>query len=292
VNTMYNRGVSGDANEFAFGSALGDLSTAVYTSVSGAPMRAVDDKTRSPIAETGNFIDFPELNYRDGKTAFIGRGADPDWPGPGPAPVEPAGIFVFRPGNPIDIVAGRNFEIPGSTPGLRFAEFERPRIMPDGRVAFAGGYINEEDPNDPDEPRHMGVFIRNADLTWKTYMDSQMVLPGFHGQIQEFNQFSLETDFNYFGVNDLTGGSYIYYESSDGVFTNLIDTYQTIGGKSIATIRMLSDTALNGGQIFFRADFTDGTNGIFMANVPEPTSIGAVGAVASLVALRRRRRGN
>ena len=37
-----------------------------------------DDKTKTGVAEMGNFVDFPELHYRDGRTAFVGRGKDPD----------------------------------------------------------------------------------------------------------------------------------------------------------------------------------------------------------------------
>src|SRR5439155_22537835 len=110
VGTMYNRGVAGDANEFAFGSVLQDNSTAVYQSASGFPMRIVDDKTRSPIAESGNFISFPELSYRNGRTAFIGLTTDPDNPTATP---EPSGVFVASPGNELQIVAGRNQTIPG-----------------------------------------------------------------------------------------------------------------------------------------------------------------------------------
>lgn len=286
VSTFYNRGVGGDANEFAFGTARADGSNVVYTSVSGSPVITVDDKTRSPIAETGDFIDFPELHYRNGRTAFVGTGADPDWQGPGPAPIEPSGVFLSSPGNPIEIISGRQFQIPGAGE-FRFREFERPRIMPDGRVGFAGGFIDEDNPS---EPRKMGVFVRNTDLTWKSYIDSEMNLPGLHADIAEFNQFSLETGVNYFGVNDLQDGSYIYYESADGVFTKLIDSYETLDGKAISQIRMLSDTALSGGQLFFRVDFTDGTNGIYTTSVPEPASVGLTLLGAACALSRRRRR--
>jgi hypothetical protein len=253
-------------------------------------MRIVDDKTRSPIAETGNFIDFPEISYRNGKTAFVGRGADPDWPGPGPAPVEPCGVFVATPGNPFDIVAGRNQLIPG-TDEDRFTEFERPRVMPDGRVGFAGGFIEEDDPNS--DEHHMGVFIRNPDLTWKIYIDSDMNLPDLHAPIEEFNQYSVDTGVNYFGVNDEDGGSYIYYESADGVFTHVIDTYSPLDGKALSSIRMLADTAL-GSELFFRANFTDGTTGIYSVVVPEPAtmSIALAGLLGGAALGRRANRSN
>jgi hypothetical protein len=93
---------------------------------------------------------------------------------------------------------------------------------------------------------------------------------------------------NFFGVNDEDDGSYIYYESRDGVFTHLIDTYETLDGKAMSRIRMLGDTAL-GGEVFFRVDFTDGTSGVYSAVVPEPASLGLIGA-ASMALLARRRR--
>ena len=73
-----------------------------------------------------------------------------------------------------------------------------------------------------------------------------MNLPGLHDDIEEFNQYSMESGVNYFGVNDLSGGSYIYYESGEGVFTRLIDSYQTLDGKSLSQLRLLSDTAIAG----------------------------------------------
>ena len=73
--------------------------------------RSVDDKTRVPVAEMGNYVDFPELHYRNGATAFVGRGQDPD---DAAALPEAAGVFISRPGNPIEIVVGRNSPMPGT----------------------------------------------------------------------------------------------------------------------------------------------------------------------------------
>jgi len=238
-----------------------------------------------PIAEMGYFVGFPEISYRGGRMAFVGQGLDPDDPLAAP---EPAGVFVATPGNPFDIVAGRNFEVPGSAGQYRFNEFERPRITPDGRVAFSGGFIEEEDPTS--EERHMGVFIRNQDLTWKEYINTEMNLPGLHDDLEEFNAFSVDTSTAFFGANDKSGGSYIYYESAEGVFTKLIDTYQPLDGKALSSIRLLQDTALEGGQVFFRANFTDGTSGIYTTSVPEPTSIGLAVVGAATMLTRRRRR--
>ena len=284
VGTFFNRGVGGDANEFAFRTTRNDGSNGMYQSVSGFGMQIVDDKTRSGVAEMGNFVDFPELHFRDGKTAFVGTGRDPDDINAAP---EPAGVFVAMPGNPFQLIAGRNMIIPNAhDDGERFNEFERPRILPDGRVGFAGGFIEEEGPNVGEH--HMGVWIRNPDLTWKIYIDSDMHLQGLHADIEEFNQYSVESGVNFFGVNDEDGGSYIYYESSEGVFTHLIDTYETLDGKSMSSIRMLADTAI-GSEVFFRVNFTDGTSGVYSASVPEPASLSLIGAASAALLARRRR---
>ena len=285
VSSFYLRGVAGDLTNFAFGTVRQDNSHALYGTIDGGPpMQVADDKTRVPVAEMGDFIDFPEVHYRNSATAFVGRGMDPD---AGTNQPETAGVFVSRLGNPIELVVAFNQPIPGAPEHMRFHEFERPRIMPDGRVGFAGGFIDETDPN-PEAPHHMGVFIRNPDLTWKKYIDSEMILPGLHAEIHEFNQFSLETGVNFFGVNDIDGGSYLYYESAEGVFTHLIDTYQTLDGKALSRIRMLSDTAV-GAQLYFRADFADGTSGVYAVTVPEPAAaLGA--AVLGVAALSGRRR--
>ena len=283
VSTFFSRGVGGDATDFAFRTTRSDSTNVLFTSTGGFAVPVADDKTKTGVAEMGNFIDFPELHYRDGRTAFVGRGQDPD---NAALPPEPAGLFVAMPGNPTQLIAARNTIIPGALDDTeRFTEFERPRILPDGRVAFAGGFIDEEGGT---QDHHMGVFIRNPDQTWKTYIDSLMELPGLHAPTDEFNAYSIETGVNFFGANDEAGGSYIYYENADGVFTKLIDTYSPLDGKSLTRIRMLSDTAL-GGELFFRADFTDGTSAIYssVVSVPEPAAMG-LGSVAALMMLARR----
>ena len=59
-------------------------------------------------------------------------------------------------------------------------------------------------------------------------------------------------------------------------------------GKTTSRIRMLADTAISG-QIFFRADFSDGTSAIYSAVVPEPGVLGVVSTLG-LACLARRRR--
>ncbi len=285
INGFVARGVSGDADNFAFSGPRADQTHGLYSSIDDQPLLLVDQRTRVPVVEMGYFVDFPEINYRNGHTVYIGRGQDPDAPG---AVIEPAGVFIQSPGNPLEIIAGKFMPIPGAPENMRFMEFERPRIQPDGRVSFAGGFIDEHDPN-PAAPHHMGVFIRNPDLTWKKYIDSEMNLPGLHAEVHEFNQYSLETGVNFFGVNDIAGGSYIYYESAEGVFTHLIDTYAPLDGKPVSRIRMLADTAV-GAELFFRADFTDGTSGIYAVAVPEPASLGVVAGLALAGLAQRRRR--
>jgi hypothetical protein len=289
VSNFFSRGVGGDATDFAFRTTRADATNVLFSSAGGFAVPVADDKTKTGVAEMGNFVDFPELHYRDGRTAFVGRGQDPD---NAALPPEPAGVYVAMPGNPTQLIAARNAIIPGALDGTeRFTEFERPRILPDGRVAFAGGFIDEEGGT---SDHHMGVFIRNPDLTWKTYIDSLMELPGLHAPTEEFNAFSIESGVNFFGANDEAGGSYIYYENADGVFTKLIDTYSPLDGKALSRIRMLTDTALNG-ELFFRADFTDGTSGIYSSAVavPEPAVFG-IGSIAGVMMLsrgdRRRRR--
>jgi hypothetical protein len=285
VSNFFSRGVGGDATDFAFRTTRSDSTNVLFSSTGGFAVPVADDKTKTGVAEMGNFVDFPELHFRDGRTAFVGRGQDPD---NALLPPEPAGVFVAMPGNPTQLIAARNAIIPGALDDSeRFTEFERPRILPDGRVAFAGGFIDEEGGT---EDHHMGVFIRNPDLTWKTYIDSLMELPGLHAPTEEFNAYSIESGVNFFGANDEDGGSYIYYENADGVFTKLIDSYSPLDGKDLSRIRMLPDTAL-GGQLFFRADFTDGTSAIYSAvvAVPEPAAFGLC-CLSALMMLARRSR--
>lgn len=282
LGTFEPRGVSGDANEVAFGCTRSDGSRALYVTVGGQPVRLVDDTVRSPVFETGFFVDFPEVAYRNGTTLFVGRAIDLDAPVP---LVEPAGLFTMTPGNPIRTMVGKRERVPSGGDDDRFNEFERPRIDSLGRYCFAGGFVDEVNPGST--ARLMGVFALDADDgSYKEYVTSAMALPGLHADTFEFTRYSFENGVTVFGPQDVDGKDYIYVER-DGILTYVISAYDTLDGKSIASMRLAMDNTIDG-VVSFRAVFNDGSSGIYSFAVPEPACLGLVGV--GLLLFHRRQR--
>ena len=89
-------------------------------------------------------------------------------------------------------------------------------------------------------------------------------------------------------MQDEDGGSYVYIANDFGPMTKVLDSYDTLDGKSISRIRFAGDT-IEEGLLTLRVTFTDGSSGLYSVQTPEPATMGMV-AAAGLMALRRRRR--
>lgn len=278
------RGVAGEGGEFAFGAHRSDNGDGMYVTAGQVPVYIADGKTRVPGPELGNFVDFPEVHMRDGRTVFVGRSLDPDSED---ATVEPAGVFIATPGNPVLPVVWRGQLLPGDDDNEhRFNEFEKPRIDRYGRVAFTGGW-EEDDPELPPD-RHMGVYAINPDNTVKIYADSLMSFPDQRAAVDEFWGYTLDGVNPIIGMQDANGGSYFYIAHDFGPMDKLLDSYDVLDGKQISRIRFAGDT-IEEGLLTFRVSFTDGSSALYTVQTPEPAAMGLVGA-AGLVALRRKRR--
>lgn len=280
-------GVAGDSHGYAFSATLADGSQAIYQSTSAAPSSAVrlaDDKTRSPVPESGSFVDFPELSYRGGSSAFIPRSLETDRED---AVVEPVGVLLGHPGNPTRLAAFKTGQIVGSPDtDFRFNEFEKPRLFDhDGGVAlsFTGGFTDEEDGSDE---HFMGVFTIEADGGWKNWINSDLPLPGLRDDVEEFNGYAISDTAFAAGAVDGLGGRYIYAEIG-GTFQYVLSTYDTLDGKAISAIRWSADD-IEGSQLYFTADFADGSSGIYRVAVPEPTGVLLIASGVGMIGRRRR----
>lgn len=279
--------VAGDASGYAFSAKLGDNSQAMYQSNgSGADsvLKISDDKTRAPgSSEFGVIVDFPEVAYRTGLTAYVPRALETDSDTP---VAEPIGVVLAMPGNPDRLPVYKTGAIPGSPDEeFRFTEFEKPRLFEragEKLLGFTGGFIEEEDPNS--DEHYMGVFTQ-GDGGWKNWINSDIPLPGLRADIEEFNGFGLDESFFAAGAVDEDNGRYIFAEIN-GKFEYILSTYDQLDGKSISSIRWVTDV-MNGAELHFTAEFTDGTNGVYTVIVPEPTTLAIVAATSVL--LRRRR---
>ena len=85
-------------------------------------------------------------------------------------------------------------------------------------------------------------------------------------------------------LNDKRQGLYLW---EAGVISTLIDTTQTLDGKTLTGLLLQSNQALADGQFTFTARFNDGTSGLYLGTIPEPASgLLLVGGLA-LVCKRR-----
>jgi MYXO-CTERM domain-containing protein len=278
------RGVAGEGSEFAFGAHRSDNLDGMYVTAGQVPVYIADERTRVPGPELGNFVDFPEVHMRDGRTAFVGRSLEADQEG---SVVEPAGVFIATPGNPVVPVVYRGQLVPGGNDNdWRFNEFEKPRIDKFGRVAFTGGWVNEEEGGQNDE-RLMGVYAVNPDNTIKIVADSLMSFPDQHDDIEEFWGYTMDGVKPIVGMQDMNGGSYVYIANDFGPMDKVLDSYDLLDGKSISRIRFAGDT-IEEGLLTMRVSFTDGSSALYTVQTPEPAAMGLM-AAAGLVALRRRR---
>jgi len=279
-----SRGIAGDQGEFAFGAHRSDNSDGMYQTAGAVPMYVADERTRVPGPELGNFVDFPDVHMKDGRTVFVGRSIDAD--NPDNTVAEPAGVFVATPGNPVSPVVFRGQLVPGGIDNdMRFTEFEKPRVDKLNRIVFTGGWINEEDENS--EERLAGVYAVNVDGSIKIIADSLMNLPDKRDDVEEFWGYTTDGPKAIVGMQDMSGGSYIYMANDFGPWSKILDSYDTLDGKSISRIRFAGDT-IEGGLLTLRVTFTDGSSGLYTVQTPEPAAVGLLGA-ASLMVLRRRR---
>ena len=71
----------------------------------------------------------------------------------------------------------------------------------------------------------------------------------------------------------------------EGEFLRIFEVGDELDGRIIANARFTSE-AFDGSRFAFRANFSDGTSGIYLATIPEPASLTLL-AVLGGVMLRR-----
>lgn len=169
------------------------------------------------------------------------------------------------------IVASLNTTIPGDT--TSFTNLSSPSLS-SGSVAFLG--IGDQ---------RMGIY---SDWTGSLSVvaDSETSVPDnitvTPSTFDEFGSPSLDGDqVAFWATSDDRQG--IYLASLDGPILKVVDTNDSLGGKAITALEFWKE-GLNGDGLAFVATFADGTEGIYVASIPEPTTfvllmLGLVGLV-------------
>lgn len=209
----------------------------------------------------------------------------------------PSFHFDFSDGGGIPAMQPSSFLLPGQATGTVFSA---PGIsgaplfsVDDARnVAFRATAVDGSF-----NPVFTGIYARPFGSTGSTLQvvaDTNTIVPTFDGT----SKFAV---FDSVAIDGLTvafiGGPGanargIYAASGGGALSEIISPGDVLDGKTIQTLKFSDDRALSGDQLVFTANFTDGSTGLFLAQVPEPGALfGLVAGAWTLGSRRRRLRG-
>ena len=249
----------------------------------GTLERIVDTNTQIPTStgdDIGNFVDFglaPSVNFRvfastfDWDVAFLGYGHTN------------AGLFegIYRTdeiGSDLQAVADEFVAMPGMA-GETFSSFFSPVVDNGGEeIAFWGkGTLGSQ-----------GIYVADASGQLTVVADTKTPVPSGSGNFQGFcgflngrcdGSFPALSNGNvaFVGIDALgKEGIYVYL---DDILTELIDVGDLLPflspGERIISLSLFHE-AMDGNQIAFIADTTEGQAIILATNVPEPSTLALI----------------
>jgi len=285
--------------------------TGVYALIDGELQRVVDPTTAVPgRSESTDDLRSPCIG---GQTvAFWGKGSD-----------HKEGIYIWRPGQGVAVVADHDTPVPGITGTFSYLG---DQAAVDGEsVVFYGGRYQER----------AGIY-RDTNGVGSVVCDKSTRIPGGSGNFVSFSNPSADDGmvaFRGFGDFEQTGiyahadgglvriadkgtsmpggqkftwfhsqvaidggnvafvgygesGSSGLYARYDGVLGEIIDLDDTLEGKSLRELH-IGRESLSGGRVVFRARFTDDSESLYIATIPEPATVAFL-ALGGLAVLRRR----
>ncbi len=246
--TVFNGAGAGQAGVYAHNSTIPT-----------DPYRALADLNTVIPGGTGAFTGFSEVAVAGHLASFLGAGA-----GQQGVYLSPVGIPAdpITPTDPLKVV-DLNTSIPGGAG--TFTSFSAAALSAD-RVGFIGAGGNQQgiyvspvgtpgDPTIPGDPITPGDPLKVADLATP--------IPGGTGRFTGFEALSATTGhLAFLGLGD-SGQKGIYLAS---ILSKLIAVGDTLDGKTVADLR-LGRFALDGNTLSFTARFTDGSEGIYAADV-------------------------
>jgi hypothetical protein len=291
---------------FAFG---GNGENGIYTNAGGS-IAVVADLTTDIPGGTGKFTSFADFPSIDGGiVAFVGTAADVEGiysnvggslgvvvdentPIPGGAgnfsgfgmgpsidagnvAFESAGIYVAASGS-VAVVADASTPIPGGS-GNFSIYFGQVPSLDAGHVAFSGY----------DETALQYGIYSDASGSLALVADESSAIPEGTGNFTGFGFVSLSGSRVAFLGQGASAQEGIYVEI-DGVLHKVIDLSDMLDGKSLSGLAF-GPEGMSGDSIAFLAHFTDSSDGIYTALIPEPSTGLLLGlGLASLAAKRRR----
>jgi hypothetical protein len=310
--------VSINSDNIAF-VASGTTGGGVYTNLGGT-LRAVASYAMTPIPDgTGNFTGMDQPSISGANIAFNGYGSN-----------EQAGVYIEKNGS-LSKVVDTNTDIPSGTgkfanisgtPGKLDGDnvaFRGSASTQDGIYTSIGGILAMVADKNTAIPNGIGNFTnfdspaidsgavtfhgRGANSQYGIYTnrggalaavaDTNTAIPEGTGTFGGFESYPSIDGNNIAFVASFAGrhaqdGIYV---SLDGCLMNIVDIDDTLDGKHPNWFGM-SPQSLSDSSLAFRVWFTDGSEGIYAATLPEPSTIALLGTGGIFLAgwaWRRRR---
>ncbi len=198
-----------------------------------------------------SFLNDPVFNGA-GQIAFRGNIT-----GTGVSSSNNVGIWSESGGGGLALIAREGDAAPGTGPGVDFSALGTPVLNGAGQIAFVGNL------------RGAGVDSSNIDGIWATDRDGFLKLIVRQGDLFDVNEDPLIDELRTLKSVNFVSLSIVGSGNEDGRASGFNDL----------------------GQLVFRAEFTDGSSGIFVSNIvaiPEPSSVLLLSLAVPLF-LRRRR---
>jgi hypothetical protein len=223
----------------------------------------------------GDYNNLPHMDASGDKTVFAGFG--PTQP-PGVRTYQ--GVFTNLDGSLTKIADNDGEGLPDASPGDTFKYLSFPDVAisaPDDALAFIAVAASYPDG---------GAVVEYKNGVGMTVARTTDLFPGSAGGLA-YGGVSLEGGHIAFVLGDGTGFQRLYTDIG-GSLQALVSTGDVLDGHVIDSLS-IGTQAIDGDQIAFTLTDAANNRAIYIATVPEPTSLGLLAAAALLPLLRRRR---
>lgn len=258
---------SADGGSVAVNGGATNIGQGIYTNVTGT-FRPLADRT-SPAPDQPGYLlwYFNALTFRQGKVAFECGFERSDLRGGAQQ-----GVYV---GDATTGSISRIADVTTVPPGGGTWDGFGPS------TGFDGSSVSFTD-------RLGTALYTNIGGTLRVAANSGTPLPGASVHFAEFGQSSLDGEQIAFTAASTRGGPPGLFLWSDGTISQILAPGGILDGKTIANLGLGVD-ALSGDNVAFRADFADGSSGIYLMAIPEPASCCILVASGAALAFQRRR---
>ena len=221
----------------------------VYALYPPAPILPVADTNTAIPGGVGNFVSWPPGPIISGETvAFIGSGSGGQ-----------IGVYVLFPPHPVLPVADTSTPIPGGLAAFQY--FTTLAMDSANNVAFVGGRAGNVDIN-----QQQGVYkLVNGSLS--KVADLTTAIPGATDNFSGFGSVAIDPGIVVFEGFDSDFRKGLYTDLG-GTLSRVIAEGDTLGGKTVSALRF-QHTGFSGGQAAFVAEFSDASQGVFVATISQ-----------------------